>query len=181
MASDKLTPFGDPSTIAGQRLQRWLHASDNVNYIESHMTHLIQGLGRLDCNLIDRDEHIAKLVASVTTFTEIVEHETLSYLWVLGAYELIRTLSETTTKQPKLRSRTDANKAQKVRDEFARIRIPLAKLKSHRKHEADSSIPFPAISQSLGVYWTMNAVDTITRRSLSEKLLNVLESWRKPE
>jgi hypothetical protein len=92
-----------------------------------------------------------------------------SYLWVFGAYEIVRTLAQL-TKSPIIVA---------VRESFERIRMPLAKLEASRKHRgADFNFPFPVIAPDVfAVGWAINQGQLITRGALSYEMFSALKQY----
>ena len=80
------------------RFQRWVDASSAAGAIEPSMNALVQGLGRFDCRLIEEDARFTALnqeqSSSSQESTRLADRLTLSYFWVLAAYELVRTLDQ---------------------------------------------------------------------------------------
>ena len=80
------------------RYQRWVDASSATSAVEPSMIPLVQGLGRFDCHLINEDARFAALnqeqSSSVRERTLLTDRVTLSYFWVLAAYEFVRTLDQ---------------------------------------------------------------------------------------
>jgi hypothetical protein len=103
-------------TMPDDRFQRWVDASSAAGAVEAFMIPLVQGLGRFDCHLINEDARSAALnqeqPSSSNESTRLADRLTLSYFWVLAAYELVRTLDQrwrtgATTLPQKWRQRVD--------------------------------------------------------------------------
>ena len=79
------------------RLERWRRASLPTVRFSIGMPATLQGLGLLDCELLVRD---SQLVGQHSPFQAgdnpmyLSRHLTLSYLWVLGAYEIVRSMAQ---------------------------------------------------------------------------------------
>lgn len=59
----------------------------------------------------------------------LLEHyEIKAHLWLLGAYELVRVLSQRLRERPELASDESIEKVNEAKRAFERVRIPLAKL-----------------------------------------------------
>jgi hypothetical protein len=152
---------------------RWVTASNAVGAIEPFLVVYIQGLGHLDCCLIEKDEWILakreEEPQSIELALDFTYHYTLSALWVMGAYETVRTLDE------RLK---DNQKVKELKHQFERIRIPLAKLEaSVRFSKSDQKIAYPVFTKS-GAAWMLNERTIITRRELSDSFLSTLESMK---
>jgi len=94
MSSDQETS----SLEASERWERWLKVSIGLLRFEQADDAARPQLGRLDIRLIEADDWWERRFASGTVTSEensrLHEHITLSYLWLLGAYEFIRTLCQ---------------------------------------------------------------------------------------
>lgn len=116
--------------------------------------------------------------AGATEWEAHAERLLLSYLWVLGAYEIIRTLTARAS------ARTDVNN--EIRESlseakrlFGRVRIPLAKAEPSRRHEeTDSALAVPTLVPGLGVGWILSEELTVTRQELSEAFRKALRVLR---
>ena len=169
---------------ADERNERWLKVSIGLMRFDEQMMPLVQQLGRLDARLIQADEiwpdRFFQKDLSYEDGSTLHEHITLSYLWVLGAYEFIRTLC----------ARVEADDHEKtpedVRDilfeakrRFARVRMPLAKMQPASKFaDEDGPIAYPGLKRDAGVAWQLNANTIVSRRELSDVLLMALERRR---
>jgi hypothetical protein len=166
--------------MAQDRLERWVKASHRLKQIEPFMIVYLQGLGHLDCELISGDEHFCQHLDNHATIEEsfrLTHRFTLSYLWVLGAYELVRTLDERCTKNHALIDTTLKQHVQDFKGKIARLRMPLAKMQPARKHPNDSPIAYPGIHQELGIAWHIGKNTFITRRELSNDFLDLIEKF----
>jgi hypothetical protein len=165
------------------RLQRWIDASSAAGGVEPFMIPLIQGLGRFDCHLIREDARFAALnqeqSSSSHESARLNDRFTLSYFWVLAAYELVRTLDQ--------RWRTGAttlpdefgNRIAALKRRMERLRIPLAKMETARRFPTDNAMAYPTITRDFGVAWHVAQDTYITRRELSDQLLGFLADLKK--
>jgi len=158
------------------RMERWVKVSYKfaslypVNSAEQFGSVItIQKLARFEHDIdVLEEEYRSKRSQGLSEVPgELDRITTYSYLWVLGAYEIIRTLAQKTQHALHI----------KTRDEFARLRIPLAKLEPSKKHaSSDFAFPEPVFfSASHEVGWTLNPNLVMTRKQLSEALLESLE------
>ena len=158
-----------------ERLHKWVKASFKAvllvpkenNEVFNFMAPAIQKLGRLDIKLLTAEsDYLLRLNQSLSEMIgELDELETLSYLWVLGAYEIIRTLS----------GFTKGNNINKVKQSFTRLRIPLAKMEPSRKHKStDYPIAYPTIHPNYGIAWQVSTDTIISRKDLSDLFLDFL-------
>lgn len=159
-----------------ERHARWIAASFGFTRLQTWATVYIQGLGRLDIDLIERD---AALVGTSKTnisleiaSMELSEVITLSHLWVLGAYELVRALNQQVNASIDGYSKVQKDLVLSTKHNFERIRMPLAKLEPASKWKStDFSIAYPVLNASMGTAWHIANETVVTRRELSDKLL----------
>jgi hypothetical protein len=165
------------------RYQRWIDASSATNAVEPFMIPLVQGLGRFDCHLIQEDARFAALnqeqSSSVRERTLLNDRVTLSYFWVLAAYEFVRTLDQrwrtgATTLPDEFGSRVT-----ELKRRMERLQIPLVKLETTRRFPTDSTLAYPIISRDFGVAWHIAQDMYVTRRELADQLLNFLADLKK--
>lgn len=169
---------------ADERNERWLKVSIGLMRFEEHMMPLVHQLGRLDARLIQADEtwpdRFFGKKLSYEDSTALHEHITLSYLWVLGAYEFVRTLCDRVATDDAEKTPEEArNILLECKRRFARVRMPLAKMEAASKFASeDSAIAYPGMKRSAGVAWQLNPNTIVTRRELSDALLEALERRR---
>jgi hypothetical protein len=169
---------------ADERNERWLKVSIGLMRFEEHMMPLVQQLGRLDVRLIQADEtwpdRFFRAKLSYEDSTALHEHITLSYLWVLGAYEFIRTLFDrVATDEAEKTPQEVRNILLEAKHLFARVRMPLAKMEAASKFASeDNAIAYPGMKQGTGVAWQLNPNTVVTRQELSDVLLEALERRR---
>lgn len=162
------------------RLNKWITYSHKLGKIEPFMIPIVQGLGRLDVRLIDYEDRFNKVFIEKPTINDslqLTDCFTYSYLWVLGAYEIIRTMDQRCSKNANL---LDVNLNTKIKDmkyKFTRIRIPLAKMEPANWHkDTDSQIAYPALNSDLGISWRISEKEYIARRELSDNFLSLIEN-----
>jgi hypothetical protein len=166
-----------------ERHTRWVNSSARTTRFEKFMMIAVQGLGNLDCQLVHQDDNYCSLsehdLAKRPEMHEATYRFTLSYLWVLGAYEIIRTMDARVRENPGLLSAPAAQQLSELKRAFERIRIPLAKMESAKKHPTDSHIAYPAFHRQLGIAWQLGPDVFVCRRELSDLFLGFIE--RLPE
>ena len=134
----------------------WIQASHGFAGLEKFMVPVLQGLGRLDCDLISEDDRFAHLSelerGAIQENIELTSRFTLSYLWVLVRC-FVRTIAQ--------RCNADAN----IFGEILTNRIRALKIRSgacdatgqngaRRKESAtDYPIAYPAINRRYGIAW----------------------------
>ena len=120
------------------------------------MVEVVQGLRRLDTALTEADKiflsDFEKNKTSLEESLKLSERITLSYLWVLGAYELVRTICQRIKEKGMVFPKDLANDFISIKVEFERLRIPLAKMEPARRHkDTDSHIAHPVIHPDRGI------------------------------
>jgi hypothetical protein len=156
---------------------RWSQAVSSALYKVAPLEMVIQlqALGRLDAQLIADDQHFCDPNSKSDGFA-FNDHLLPSYLWVLGAYEVIRTLYERCKERPELRE-DHRTRLREIRDRFTRLRIPLAKFEAAKAHQdTDFSLAWPALHPTLGIAWKVAQGIYISRRELSDAFLELLEA-----
>lgn len=170
--------------IDHDRSERWALVSTRLRKVDLYLTILIQSLGKLDSQLVIEDERLLKKMPldasdpdAIQTSIELGDHITLSYLWVLGAYELVRTLDAYCRENPEVFGEEINQRINETKKYFARVRVPLSKLKPANGHEkTDYQIAYPAMDLQ-GVAWQINPTTIICRRDLSDRLLDLFEEF----
>ena len=143
------------------------------------MVVLVQGLGRVDELLRSADARIAPYAARKEDppGMELTIHLTQSHLWVMGVYEITRTVAQRGTMDPSLFSEQDLDRIQGLKKQFARIRVPLAKLEPAGAHRhTDYAFPWPGFSQEHGVFWELNPGVAVSRGGLADSFVDLFES-----
>lgn len=158
------------------RYKRWVDASHKFARIEPFFTILIQNLGRVDSRLVWEDLAFLKLteeqMGTIESSVALTDRTTLSYLWVLGSYEFVRTLAQRLAGLPL------HEEVVRVKHEFNRLRIPLAKFEAASRSRDDSPIAYPAINFQDGTAWQLGSETFITRLELSNQLLDMVERYQ---
>ena len=170
-------------TMPDDRFQRWVDASSAAGAVEPFMIPLVQGLGRFDCHLINEDARSAALnqeqSSSLHESTRLTDRLTLSYFWVLAAYELVRTLDRRWRTGATTLPDESGNRVAALKRRMERLRIPLAKMETTRRFPTDNAIAYPTISRDFGLAWHVAQDTYISRRELSDQLLDFLADLKK--
>jgi hypothetical protein len=141
----------------------------------------VQGLGKLDAVLTAQDAAYVQLSQterdSFQKSLELTDRFTQSYLWVLGVYEIIRSIDQRCRENQSL---VDAATAQLVCDTkhaFERVRVPLAKFEPARRFsDTDTTVAFPAFDPQQGIAWRVAETVFVTRRELSACYMTMLRA-----
>lgn len=86
------------SVMYEERFERWLKVSIGLARFDPFIPNLVQSLGKMDATLCEMDVSLVEKYKQGGNANEdyklIQGHLTHSYLWVLGSYEVIRTLTQ---------------------------------------------------------------------------------------
>lgn len=163
------------------RFARWVQSSW-LKVGEPFMAVVLQGLGSLDCELIAQDDDMGRLsqeeLATPPASNSLTKRVTLSYLWVLGAYEYVRTMDQKCSADSSLVGQAHTDRFRDLKLRMERLRIPLAKFERARKHPTDSPIAYPAYVPGCGIAWGIAPGVVISRRELSDALLQLVSDIR---
>jgi hypothetical protein len=149
---------------------RWIRADK-----DSGLPHHIQMLGIVDAELrgvrysdIFNEEN--NPIEDEYGILKLERFQINAHLWVLGAYELIRMISQRVRENPELASDASILEIQETKKLFERVRVPLAKLEPSKRHEkTDYEVAFAGIG-SEGLGWKINEDLIIYQEELSDRL-----------
>ena len=176
------------------RLQQWIDNSHCIRFIDMTLHPDVQGLGMLDVELIKETERL-KTKSKIDRKTKL-KHLTLSKLWILEAYNIVRLMTQiTSSPEHLLISQKTKSKIQETKKEFEKIRIPLTKfqmpirqfkiLKRQRPQKQNrtfSQYPDSFLDSSGEVGWKVHTtierrpIEIYYRRSFGDLLLKLFES-----
>lgn len=162
----------------------WTQLSLCLERFEWFMVPAVQGLGRLDGELAAADaaflalSEVARGRFQAENPFDLADRFTRSYLWVLGAYEIVRSLHQRTHAAGLAVMTAEQKKiVRDVKQKFERIRLPLAKFEPARRHRTtDSGIAFPVIHEQLGISWKLAPDAYISREDLAREFRSLLEA-----
>lgn len=162
-----------------KRYAAWIELSTHIIQVEKAMVPIINALGRKDCELVERDSEALDLAIEaendIGANSELDLLITDSYLWVLGMYELVRTLHQIARTGHALLDEEALGILAELDGAYRRVRIPLAKLEPARGYEdTDWSEALPLVKPGEGIGWQLSEKDFVTRRSLSDITLHDL-------
>jgi hypothetical protein len=138
-----------------EHLARWIEGNKGARNYEGYLQDSIRGIGWLDVELREEErfhleDYWAKDPAAFGRpearlhFFKLMH---LSELWVLGGYEIIRTIDQRFSNDPNasaLFSAAQKKHVKRFKHLFERNRVPLAKAKPSRRHaETGSSSAAP--------------------------------------
>lgn len=162
------------------RIWRWRLAITATTAVEPNLGFLLETLAKLDQELYLRDQHHKEMASDpsntkLAEWVKAIDATGQSYLWVLGAYEAVRTLDQRfRTQGPAAEQRHRESK--KVKRLYERLRMPLAKLEPSERHRR-TDYPFakPGIDDERGIAWEVAPGVVISRSELSDEFLGFLE------
>lgn len=165
------------------RFYKWIKLSHQISFGEPFLVPFIQNLGSMEMDLDSRER---LLLAEMREKNELpIESLVLlnrvmsdSQLWVLGAYEAIRTVSQRADIEAQAGSfqKAEAEKIRTVKHYFERVRVPLAKMEPSKRHkDTDSKIAYPTLLKEHGVAWMLNEEFIVSRLELSNAFLSLLK------
>jgi len=162
-----------------KRFASWIELSTYFIRLNKGLVPIINSLGSKDCELIEQDSESFNLVMElgndIGANHELDSLITDSYLWVLGMYELVRSLHQIARAGHPLLDEEALGILTELNDAYRRVRIPLAKLEPARGHkETDWSEALPIFQPGEGIGWQLSEKFFVTRRSLSDKTIHDL-------
>jgi hypothetical protein len=164
------------------RYSEWVKLSHRLSRFEQFMIVAVQGLGQIDAKLAAQDRAFLALPekerkSNFQVSLDLTERFTLSYLWVLGTYEIVRSVDQRCRENTSLASSQIQDRVRDSKRLFERVRIPLAKFEAASRHAAtDSTVAFPAIDRTHGIAWHIAAGTFITREELAQNFLHLLQA-----
>lgn len=179
----KNTDNKDDVMFDKERYSRWRRASHGLYQIEPELVQTVQMLGRIDAELIAKDDRYRAIPESANgtaeEWQEMAEHSVpMSYLWVLGTYEVVRTLDQMLDDVEKFPVQQPSGSKQ-VKHAFERVRMPLAKLEPAKRYRAtDNRFAVPALILGRGLGWTVADNVSVARAELSTQFLEFLEELK---
>lgn len=169
--------------MENDRLQRWLIASNRISHLELWLGFVTSSVGRLDCTIIARDSQVVmqrRPLAGGGYVYDTSESLSLSYFWVLGAYELVRVIDQRAREGDPFCA-ANFSAINKLKRDFERIRIPLAKLEASKKNKTtDFRTAIPIFDSKLNsTAWLVAPKVVVRRRVLADNLLDSLATIKK--
>lgn len=154
---------------------------------------ILRDVGRMDAKLREADERLCGSSIPDSSSGECRDsleyHLTLSYLWVLGAYEIVRTVDQACAGQKNSTGLAEvAAKCKEVKRLLERVRIPLAKLEVPRgnrnnapiaKRNAlrnkceEKTVAVPCFRNGVGVGWQVAPGVFISRRIIAALVITL--------
>lgn len=157
-----------------ERNGRWVNASFGLVPFNQWAMISVQNLGSLDSKLIKDDEGVVLNGHPKNQLQDLSGHIFCSQLWVIGAYELVRTMSQS-ARDESSPLKPFSRKINDLKNKINRLRVPLAKMEASQKNRDDSPIAMPGYNLADGVSWQLGEDFWITRKELSDEMLALLE------
>ncbi len=162
------------------RYHQWIGLSIKAGKYETYLMPYVQGLGRLDLRLISEGIELLSKINNNSSPEEafkLTDQFTLSHLWVLGAYEVIRTLCDFAKNNQERYGKKEYEKIKEAKHFFERLRVPLAKLEPNWRHkDTDFRVAYPVLNLDDGIAWAVNEKTIITRMQLSNLFLDIFNT-----
>ena len=156
---------------------KWIDNSLGLMHIEMLLVGNAQGLGILDVELIEEFPELKINSQLDEDRLKKLRHITLSELWVMGAYELIRLIDEMNKKRSFLKENPKEN-LKKVLSTFTKVRIPLTKFQKEGEKRLYSKIATKNLFDSeKGVGWDFydgKKKEIFYRKDLGDLFLELL-------
>ena len=160
------------------RQSEWVDNSVGLMHIEMLLIGNVQGLGILDVELIEEFPKLKINSQLEKDRLKKLRHITLSELWVMGAYELIRLVDEINKKRSFLKGNTK-EKLKKTLSIFTKVRIPLTKFQKEGEKRLYSKISTKNIFDlEKGVGWNFydgKKKEIFYRKDLGDLFLELLK------
>lgn len=149
---------------------RWIRSNMDLG-----LPHHIQMLGIVDSELRGiRRQHIfddqGRPIEDENGTLVLERYQIKAHLWVLGAYEVVRMISQRLWKDDSLAQEFSIETVQEIKKLFERIRIPLAKLEASKRYKkTDYDVPSAGVGER-GIGWQVSNDTIIYQEHLSEQL-----------
>lgn len=159
----------------------WNKYSEPLKIIEPSLPLFFRGLGRIECDLIRRFDTIDfedypnpknKIIRYGTP--EFIDFLTLSNLWAMGIYEVVRTLCQKSKEQTLFNevTRKHLNIAKRF---LERVRIPLAKVVPCRNNPKGYDYPIIYYNSSEGIVWHIGKEEQYSMFKLRFHLFSAMD------
>lgn len=163
------------SSFDPDRNKRWVNVSHKFKDFNHFVVVTIQGLGKLDSRLMIEDKKLIETGKTSNLLGDLSDHCTQSYLWVLGAYEVLRAFAQRANENDLFLS-SFREELINIKKDFARVRVPLSKFEAAKAHQkTDFCIALPVTVTGKGTGWKTSNDFWISRSELSDKMLTLFE------
>lgn len=168
------------------RYEEWINSSDGLRFIDAMLVGNAQGLGLIDVELIDKFPRLKINSELKRDCLNKLRHITLSELWTMGAYDLVRLTGELVAKNKEIYSKDTIKEIKKVKQKFEEVRVPLVKFRKRgRSAPLFSGVPWPTFHPKKGAGWKIYTTNNhkvnkaiVYRINLSNSLLKMLKKMK---
>jgi hypothetical protein len=168
--------------MGNDRYSEWIENSLGLMHIEMLLIGNVQGLGILDVELIEEFPKLEINSQLDEDRLKKLRHITISELWVMGAYELIRLIDEINKKRS-LINENSKEKLKKTLSIFTKVRIPLTKFQKEGEKRLYSKIATKNVFDlEKGLGWSFydgKNKEIFYRKDLGDLFLELLEEIKK--
>lgn len=178
--------------LESEVLKRWINASVAIGRVGrdplgGYLTYQIQASGRIDAKLRRLDARYGSIKARFLREGALdfflSDYLDLARLWVLDAYELVRTLDACLRHGLWTPSEATATGVGETKRRLAEVRVPLAKFEPTGRFGRaipGDLIPVAVLGQGTGAGWNVGGAvpRVVSRLELSDALLDLLEGAR---
>lgn len=173
---------GSGDRVKVSRKSSWNRAINAVQVLEPNIRWPLLSLKRLDAELWKRTPRLIRIreKKSITEAEHALLQETIgdAFFWVLGAYEMIRTLDRRCKTMHS--GSAIALHFSEAKRQLERVRVPLAKLEPARRHkDSDHSFALAVLARGKGYCWRVADGNDIAFTWLSDQALHTLASYHK--
>lgn len=157
-----------------ERRNCWIEHQGALDRVQGLLCAPYQGIAWIDAFLVKEDR---RLIAGeeIGFMGDLSQHFTQAYLWVLGAYEIVRTISQFSDKNENSVLSEHKDEIRKLKHKFELVRMPLAKFEAPRRNPDGYTFAWPIIDKSKGTGWLISEGVYITRRELSDEFLKLMK------
>jgi len=165
-----------------ERYFEYINNSMGLMHIEMLLVGNAQGLGILDVELIEEFPKLKINSQLEEDRLKKLRHITLSELWVMGAYELIRFINERLPKPTDIFSEGSIEKIKGTKRIFEEVRVPLVKFQKRHEKRLFSGVVQPNFDSIKGMGWKIHLMEKagietkiIYRKDLGDLFLELLK------
>ena len=167
------------------RCSEWIDNSHSLMHVEMLLVGNAQGLGLLDVELIQEFPKLKISSQLKKDRLRKLKYITLSELWVMGAYELLRLMGFIIPKHKDIFSEDTRKELKEVISIFTEVRIPLVKFQERGKDRLYSGVAQPEFDSIKGVGWKIHfsrkakiETEIFYRKDLGDSLLKLLKKLK---
>ncbi len=167
------------------RQSEWVDNSMSLMHIEMLLVGNAQGLGLLDVELIKEFPKLKINSKLEKDRLKKLRHITLSELWVMGAYELVRFINNVAHKHTDIFEEETMKKIKENITLFTEIRIPLTRFQKMGQNQQYSGVSQPIWDSIKSEGWKVHfsgksGIETkkFYRKDLSDSLLALLKKLK---